>query len=532
MTKSKLVVAGIVILGALVRGWYLFAPLNSSVTITPDEAVYGLQALHILKGEHSVFYWAQPYTGTFSAYLAAVLFLLFWVSRVALKIVPYLFSVGFVFLNYKLAREVFGSRKVALVAGLLSALGTPFWNNWSSRAGSGYPEAALVGNLVLLLVISLVGVGSVRGFAKAGVRGEPPNRWVRWGGFERAWQISVKLKFFLLGFLAGLGFWIQPTIVYYLVPAFAFWLIKRPRSFLSKNIFWLVLGVAVGGAPVWYANFFAGVGTAGQLFSKPWGIRKALGELFALGFPILLGTRSSWQYRDFFPPLAVGVWIFYGLGIIFLIGERVRNLGGFRDFRKRLGPIDLLLGTFGSTLVIFAFSAPFNQFVIEPRYILAFYSTLPLVSGWFLVKLWERHRVLGALAGALLLFNVVLGFAKAPPISFVDPYRLDKVIDFLEQRSLRYVNTNGALAHRLMFLTSERLIAAVREGGLMDARYHQYHKWVLEAPRDQQAYVYFVDSGELPLMRNEIDHFVTDWEEWTLDDKFVVLYPTGPVRGE
>ncbi|MCG2686452.1 hypothetical protein L6258_03770, partial [Candidatus Parcubacteria bacterium] len=241
---------GIVLLGALVRGWYLFAPLKTSVTITPDEAVYGLQALHILRGEHSVFYWAQPYTGTFSAYLSAGLYWLLGMSRIALKVIPYLFSVGFVFLNYQLAQKVFGSRKVALAAGVLSALGTPFWNNWSSRAGSGYPEVVLVGNLVLLLVIKIVEQDSATGLATL-TQGPPTSPHGSAVPPERSLlPIPPQLESLLLGVLSGLGFWIQPTIVYYLVPAFAFLLLKKPRQFFSRNLVWLVAGVALGGAPV------------------------------------------------------------------------------------------------------------------------------------------------------------------------------------------------------------------------------------------------------------------------------------------
>jgi len=518
--KPSWAVLGIVVLGALVRGWYFLSPLPHSVTITPDEAVYGLQALHILKGEHSVFYWAQPYTGTFSAYLSAGLYWLFGLSRIALKIIPYLCSVGFVFLNYQLAQKVFGSRKVALAAGVLSALGTPFWNNWSSRAGSGYPEAILVGNLILLLVIKIVSRDISPGFAtltqgptpapeRCRVPPEPPvakpacRRGRASEGRRSLLQVPVKLKFFLL--------------------------IKKPRRFFSGNLVWLLAGVALGGAPVWYANFFAGAGTAGDLFSKPWGVWGALQKLITLGFPILLGTRSSWEYWDFFLPLAVLVWLFYGVGLVSLVVERIKGLKGMKGvkgIRGRLEPVDLLLGTFFSILVVFALSAPFNQFVIEPRYVLAFYTIIPLVGGWFLIELWERGRVWGILVALLLLVNAGLGFFKAPPASFVDPYQLDHVVSLLEQKDLQYINTNGALAHRLMFMTSEGVIASVREGGLMDARYHQYHKWVLEAPRDQQAYLYFVDSPELPLMRAEIDHFVTAYEEQLIDDTFVVLYPS------
>ena len=72
--KIKIIVISLILIGALIRLWYFLEPFRYSVTITPDESVYGLQALHILKGDLSTFYWAQPYTGTFSAYLSAVLF--------------------------------------------------------------------------------------------------------------------------------------------------------------------------------------------------------------------------------------------------------------------------------------------------------------------------------------------------------------------------------------------------------------------------------------------------------------------------
>jgi 4-amino-4-deoxy-L-arabinose transferase-like glycosyltransferase len=498
--KEAIFIILLVSLGALIRLWYFLEPFRYSVTFTPDEAVYGLQALHILKGEFSVFYWAQPYTGTFSAYLAALLFKFFGVAAVFLKLVPYVFSVGFLFLVYLLARAVFRDTHKAQVALFLAALGTPFWNNWSSRAGTGYPETNFLGVLLLLL-----GTGYLYGRA----------------------ALPTNLLFLVLGFLAGWGFWVQPTIVYYLAPLLLFLFLQDRRFFLRPHFFLFVLGFIVGDLPVIYYNvLYPGV-TSSSLFNFSFrGLKRAFLGLIFDGLPVVLGVRTSFSRTNFFDPLAVVVVFLFAAALLYALKKRWPDWQRvWSNFAKRSQPLDLILATFLSTLTIFLMTERFNQFVIEPRYIQALYATIPLLLANFVVEVKRIHPLWGWLSLGLLLANSLLGMGKAPPTSFVDPYRLESAIARLQERQIVYVNSEGALAHRLMFLTQESLIASVREGGLMAARYPFYNQAVLEAPWEHKGFLLRKSNPELSIRENEMRSFVPTYGKEIIDDTFVLLYP-------
>lgn len=487
-------------LGATVRLWYFLEPFRYSVALTPDEAVYGLQALHILKGEPSIFYWAQPYTGTFSAYLAALLFKFFGVAAVALKLVPYLFSVGFLFLLYLLAKAVFSDKSKALLALFLAALGTPFWNNWSSRAGTGYPEANFLGAGLLLLAVGFLYKKSL---------------------------LPVNLLFLGLGFLAGLGFWVQPTIVYYLVPVLLFLFLKDHRFFLRPCFFLFFLGFIVGGLPVVYYNAAHPGATSSSLFNFSFrGLRRAFFGLIFDGLPVILGVRTSFSHINFFTPLAAAIVLIFVSALAYAWKSRWSHFRGvWSNFAQQSQPLDLILAAFFSTLVIFLMTERFNQFVIEPRYIQALYATLPLLLAHFIVDLKRTKPFWGGLFLGLLVINALLGMLKAPPPSFVDPYRLENAIARLREHQVTYVNSEGALAHRLMFLTRENLIASVREGGLMAARYPYYNQTVLEALWEHKGFLLLKTNPDLAIFENEMRAFVPNYGKEIVDDTFVLLYP-------
>lgn len=500
MKQKTLIAISLIVFGSLLRLWYFLEPISYSVTVTPDESVYGLQAIHILKGDYSIFYWAQPYTGTFSAYLSALLFALTGgPSVLALKLVPFLFSVGFLVMTYLVATRVFKEGVVPLVALGISALGTPFWNNWASRAGTGYPEALLIGEGLLLLALIVL-------YGKKGN------------------SLSV---FFLLGLLTGLGFWIQPTIIYYLLPIIIFLVLANHGFFFHKPFLALVLGFVIGDLPVIYYNFVSNGATGSSLFHfSVRGLKRAVWGLTTEGLPVILGNRTSFSHENFSTPLALIIYGFFLAAVIFTAWQRrflLRNLT--HGFIEASRPFDLILTTFFSTLLIFMMTERFNQFVLEPRYILALYSTLPMILAYVWLKVYKAVPIISWILAGVFLLNSGLGIIKAPPGSFVDRYKLERATTLLSEHGIRYVNSDGALAHRLMFLTNERLIASVREGGLMAARYPQYNQTVLDSPWGERGYLFLKTNSDLAIMENEIRSFVGPYRKELIDNQFVFLYP-------
>ncbi|MEK7610873.1 MAG: glycosyltransferase family 39 protein [Patescibacteria group bacterium] len=498
----KLFVFLLIVLGALIRLWYFLEPFAYSVNITPDESVYGLQALHILKGDFSIFYWAQPYTGTFSAFLSASLFFFFGPSAWSLKAVPYLFSVGFLALTYLLARKVFKDESTPLLALAFAALGTPFWNNWASRAGTGYPEATMLGELMLILAL---------------------------GALYRASNWTLR-PFFLIGFLAGLGFWIQPTIIYYLAPILLFFFLYDRRFFVKRYFLGVVGGFVLGDLPVIFINLTGNSSTAGSLFHfSIRGLKRAVAGLLTEGMPVILGIRTSFSHTDFFTPFALIITLFFFGSVVLVLTRRFGPLlNSLSEFKQHSRPIDLILALFFFTLLIFLLTERFNQFVIEPRYILALYSTIPLILAYSLRQLWKKSPWFFGLISVVFLANFGFGIIKAPPKTFVDGYKLDKALEALDRRGITMVNSDGALAHRLMFLTQEKIIASVREGGLMAARRGEYNQTVLDSPWEHKGYLFLKTNSDLNIMENEIRSFVPTYRREMLEDQFVFLYPVWP----
>ena len=61
------------LLAIIVRMWLI---VHTNGVIAGDEAMVGIQAEHILHGEHPIYYYGQPYMGSLQMYLIAGIFFL------------------------------------------------------------------------------------------------------------------------------------------------------------------------------------------------------------------------------------------------------------------------------------------------------------------------------------------------------------------------------------------------------------------------------------------------------------------------
>src|SRR6266851_1580995 len=92
------------VVGLAVRLAVIASPLGE---LDGDEAVVGLMARHIaFLGDRPVFYYGQPYLGSLEAFSAAPLFLLLGSSAVLLKLVPTVFSLGFLAISAVISRRL------------------------------------------------------------------------------------------------------------------------------------------------------------------------------------------------------------------------------------------------------------------------------------------------------------------------------------------------------------------------------------------------------------------------------------------
>jgi hypothetical protein len=146
--STRWILASIILLGIALRLYLLF---SSQVIIEADEALVGLQAFGILRGERPIFYPGQVYGGSLESYLVAAVFQLLGASPLTLKLIPFLFSTLFIFMTYQLAKEIYNP-PIGLLSALFVALCPLLLTAFSLKTWGGYSQTPVLGNLALILL--------------------------------------------------------------------------------------------------------------------------------------------------------------------------------------------------------------------------------------------------------------------------------------------------------------------------------------------------------------------------------------------
>ena len=179
----------------------LILVIRSNALIDGDEAMVGIQAERILRGDFPTYFYGQAYMGSLETYLIAALFRLFGPSAWAMRAVPILLSLLLVYLTWRLAYALLprDSRATPLLAGLaaLFAAVPPLYDAVTElRTWGGQIEV-----YVIILALLLATVELAHRLRDGAATAELARRWAIWG------------------FLAGLGIWVNPLIVYALITA-------------------------------------------------------------------------------------------------------------------------------------------------------------------------------------------------------------------------------------------------------------------------------------------------------------------------
>src|SRR2546421_6591113 len=166
--------------------------------IDGDEAVVGIQAEHILRGEHPYYFYGQVYMGSLEAYLMAILFAIAGPSVWMLRAEPILLSLGVVWLTWKLAGILadtaqlppFAQQMFKTIAALFAAISPLYDTVLELRTLGGYIETFV---LMLCLLIAAYQL-------------------------TRRWQAGAANKGLALrcagiGFIVGLRYCVNPLIV-------------------------------------------------------------------------------------------------------------------------------------------------------------------------------------------------------------------------------------------------------------------------------------------------------------------------------
>ncbi|TMD62795.1 MAG: hypothetical protein E6I91_14750 [Chloroflexi bacterium] len=182
----------------LALGIRIWLAYHTHGIIDGDEAMVGIQAEHILHGEHPIYYYGQAYMGSLEAYLMAILFAIAGPSVWMLRAEPILLSLLVVWLTWKLAGALanaaqlspFAQQLFQTIAALIAAIPPLYDTVVEMRALGGYVETFVLIPLLLLSVFQLT------------------RRW-RAGALykELGWRWAG------IGFIIGFGFWLNPLIL-------------------------------------------------------------------------------------------------------------------------------------------------------------------------------------------------------------------------------------------------------------------------------------------------------------------------------
>jgi hypothetical protein len=406
----------------------------------------GLQAFGILRGEKPIFYPGQAYGGSLESYLVAAVFWLLGASPLTLRLIPFLFSTLFIFMTYQLAREIYNP-PIGLLSALFVALCPLHLTAFSLKTLGGYSQTPVLGNLALILL----------------------HRILSQAQDKKLWKATLGL-----GFLSGLGLWVNPQYSYYLGPVVLL-LLARAKRIGLVGLTAFAVGCSLGGLPLLLANMSRSQGSTVNLILEGvvpardfWPSLKAAVSYFITdALPTLWGLRPI--KGEMVITAAFVVIPLYLAAVLFSLWLVGRDL-----LARRYNPAVVLSTTLILAPFIFILAALTNGnfTVIIPdsgilvRYLMPLYSVMPIMLAAFIWRFKSFSRYLAVFLVALVLTVNLWSNLSVDPVDAMRsafenvplPASNKALIDFLDSEGIRYVYTNHWIGFRLMFETHERVV--------------------------------------------------------------------------
>ena len=444
----KLILMAILLVALATRLVFL---LDNRFVIDADEAIVGLMAKHIAEGkEFPLFYYGQHYMGALEAYFASLLFLLIGSTPLALQLVPMICSLIVVVLLFFLGRAIAGER-AGLLAAAFAAIPPPAFLIWNLKARGGFIEVLLLGAVALLLT----------------------HRWLA-SEFYRPRLVA------LLGFVCGIGWWVNNQMLYFMVAIavsagiFHVKLVTNAAISRRHSISMLlcrtitggmvgIVGFFLGGAAFWFYNITKGFPSFSMFQSVDTArFAQQLKGVFSQALPALLGARRFWHANEVFGGATViAASIMTSLLVaVFLVR---RDKAFLSEKGKAL--LDTIIFLFLSCCIIFAKSS-YGWFVSAPRYLLPIYIAIFVLLGVCVQYLMARRWSVGVLCAiGLFAFNgtcLFLGGKAIPgqPLVFGRgrvPVSNEEAIKELVKRGIKEVRASYWVGYRLAFESQERV---------------------------------------------------------------------------
>ncbi|MBW6471853.1 MAG: glycosyltransferase family 39 protein [Anaerolineaceae bacterium] len=404
-------------------------------------------AKHILDGENFLYFYGQSYMGSLDAYLVALGFLLFgeqvWVIRLIQLI---LYGLVIIF-SYLFVNISFQNKKIAFVSSLFLVFPAVNVVLYTTVSLGGYGEAMLLG------VVSFY----VAAFIVKGI------------------EIYKKINHVylgILGFLLGIGLFVNPISLTMIIPAIVFvaWkIVKSNKS--KKKIFvqflFLLIFFLLGSALFWYSLILTNGlsvireigGSAVAVESESYFqlIKSHAISLILFGPTVILGLRPPWGVNLIgivFIPFVILYWIF----TIYLLGKEKYKFKDAPIFVALTGVIILVAGGF-----------IFTSFGIDPsgRYFLPIVFPLSVFFGYAFIKL--NNKVIYALGIITLVFHLYGAWKSGTEEPYmttqfyspaqVDHSRINELQKFLIHEEEYYGFSNYWISYPLAFVSDEKIIS-------------------------------------------------------------------------
>jgi 4-amino-4-deoxy-L-arabinose transferase-like glycosyltransferase len=376
------------------------------------------------------------------------LFVVFGSSTWLLKVVPTLYSLGFLWLTALLARRLFGYGP-ALVTAAYLAVPPAMWAVWSTKARGGYAELLFLGAALLLVTLRLAQVGTRR----------------------------VAL---LWGLLVGLACWTHLLAVVYVLPAVVYLGLRGRTRWTPAELGMAAFGVVLGMLPLLIHNALTGFPTVMALLQPPDVPLDPLAQFFRffrVGVPVLAGlgqpTTSEVLFdRDWLSRPAGQAWVAVGLLLILLaaLGSHVPSLVALvRAAGMERNPEPALILLLAAAIPPVVALTRFGFFVAEPRYALPLYGAVPLIAAalWRLRPNWLRPVIVAGALGlnvwSLLTTDPRLWRSEDAPDNTAATRA--EAVRYVVAEDRHQLYTDYWIGYPIMFETRETVLAYVVSGG-------------------------------------------------------------------
>lgn len=441
--------------------WRVALAATNAASFHSDEAIVGIMARHINQGAPiPIFYYGnfykgtQAYMGSADPVLVALGFRVFGETVGAIRVVQFALFI----LNCLLILAIWRHKpRVGAFAVLLFGIATPLVTLYTTISLGGYNE---------MLFCSLAMVALL------------PHKPGQSAGY-------YLVRYALIGFLAGLGWWTYNLIVVFAFPIALvcarrlFILIRQKSIGFSTAALSIVVaagGFFLGSYPWWAFNVNDNWPSL-QALSRGYGannIAFKAENLFTVNVPVLLGVRYPWT-PDFSlgDALRVAVIVVYGLLALVLIWHLIRSWRG----RKLTAADDngaiqtdlnlTLLLIVPTGLALFIWSSWGSD--VTGRYLTPVGVALTMLVGYALSTLPSnrlgRFMTIGVLVFLIgvnittVVYAATQYEARLSPSSdptFNYPNDDDQaVVEFMQRAGIQYGYANYWVAYRLTFVSRE-----------------------------------------------------------------------------